>query len=470
MISLNRSMLSDFPARIVVASIVIELLLLAMHLGVYILSSFEAQFPVLPVFLSLGLFWSVLAVTAAVMLCFSRRGLTSTTSADDYLQQLVDLGLLGKLMLITLIGLCLHIFAKHFLTTIRPVSCLFEIRFAWIEVGHDGLPTHVRIASILGHLLTSFAYSGTLLSSWAVVRPPRGANRFRMASYQLGFLTCGVVFSGFIGSRNAMLAFVVTGFFGVLIALSVPRFSWPALFRAAPVFILPVAIGLAFSSAVFSDRMFCDMDTSEGEPSKAAVVQASNTYMSGFYDEFSIRQKSRQPEKSASVATVLEQHCSICGPTFLYINHGVINLAQVMATEHRGDHILFRFAEAIANRLGILELEENPAPTRVFGPGGLPLAGAAFHDYGWQGLVAVAVFLGTVLGIGSRMLASPGFRFGIGLVLVTSCFYTLALSNMFVAPSVISFPFIVFSLSLSFVIFPWLARQSVRMGTSEKPS
>ncbi|GEM_PF-3431928 len=470
MISRHRSMLSGFPSRIVVSSIVIGLLLLALHTGVYLLSSFEAQFPVLPASLSLGLFWSVVAVTAVVILRFSRDRLTSTTSADDYLQQLSDLGLLGKLMLIALTGLCLHIYAKYFLTTIRPVSCLFEIRFAWIEVGHDGLPIHVRIASILGHLLTSFAYAGTLLSSWAVVRPPRGASRFRMASYLLGFLTCGVVFSGFIGSRNAMLAFVVTGFFGVLIALSVSRFSWSALFRAAPVFILPVAIGLAFSSAVFSDRIFCATDAAEGEPSKAAVAKASNTYMSGFYDEFAIKQKSRQSEKSASVASVLERHCSICAPTFLYINHGVINFAQVMATERRGDHILFRFVEAIASRLGIVELEENPAPSRVFGPGGLPLAGAAFHDYGWQGLVAVAVFLGSVLGIGSRMLASPGFRFGIGLVLVTACFYTLALSNMFVAPSVISFPFIVFSLSFSFVLFPWLSRQSVWMGTSEKPS
>ena len=68
-----------------------------------------------------------------------------------------------------------------------------------------------------------------------------------------------------------------------------------------------------------------------------------------------------------------------------------------------------------------------------------------------------------VLGVALMLLRAGGrLRAAFGMTLLVCCFYTLALSSMFIGPNVIAFPFIAFSMFLTIALLPLLPRLRAR--------
>lgn len=69
-----------------------------------------------------------------------------------------------------------------------------------------------------------------------------------------------------------------------------------------------------------------------------------------------------------------------------------------MASDEQGGAILLSFIAAWGKRIGPNTRSEGENRVRVYGPGGITLAGAAYDDYGALGVVLVAAVLGLLFG------------------------------------------------------------------------
>ena len=424
--------------------------LLGLHALIYVVAPFKSIYPMLPVWAALGGFLVVFAVMSRLTL-----GRTQTQLEPPHLFGWLD-GftsdkLLIRLTLISVVGLCFHVFAKYYLTHLRPVHCLFEIRFAWIEVPHSMLPWFVRIASVLGHLLTAFAYFGVFIASLMTIRTyEHTKQRWRHLIYLLVFMLIGTIYAGFIGSRNAMLAYLVMAFAGVVLGLCLQSFTWRKALNAGVITcVLPFLMAAGFSTAVFSNRIFCDANAA---PIAQGVVQLpveKNTqavaaqYLLANCKAFAI-----ECYQDGYGKTVLERfllRCSTCGSTMLYLEHGIINFSQIVAAHSRGDPVLFRFFQTLPTRFGLAYIDEdkNAPDSRVYGPGGTTFAGAAYHDYGISGVLLSALVLGTIYGWMLRLINGKK-ALSLGVWLYVGCFYILMTSNIFVGSNAMPFPFILF--------------------------
>jgi hypothetical protein len=107
------------------------------------------------------------------------------------------------------------------------------------------------------------------------------------------FTLVGALYAGIIGSRNAMLVFLAMSLTVIIMGMATRNqsvdsgYSWRPLVAALQV---PTFSMLAYSSAIFSDRLFCrtpDAPTSlNGQQVLAARIAAF--HMSGNYREFAL--------------------------------------------------------------------------------------------------------------------------------------------------------------------------------------
>lgn len=223
---------------------------------------FTSLHPTAPAMLILVSFLAVFLLCARFVIVQPPRNATAVPSSPDLMGQAFgDCRLRAFLLLVSLAGIALYVWSKYYLIGLRPISCISEIRFAWLAVDRSLLPVHIRLASILGHLLTSFAYLGMLAISYTMGR----SGSVRAVSHsdfalQLFFTLVGALYAGFIGSRNAMLAFLAMTLVGLMLGLASPEGGKKPVrrWRLALVTLAMPLIGMvAFSSAIFSDRLFC---------------------------------------------------------------------------------------------------------------------------------------------------------------------------------------------------------------------
>ena len=153
--------------------------------------------------------------------------------------------------------------------------------------------------------------------------------------------------------------------------------------------------------------------------------------------------------------TIFGQDCEVCLPIGHYLTHGVWNLSQVTATKERGAHEMFAFANHYLSRLGF-QTAATPKK-RIFSAGGIGLAGAAFHDYGWTGVVLVAIAVAMLWRLSIYFLTNQR-TFWLGLVLFPCLLFTMAIQFLFVAPATISFPFT----ALAFLLMWCLPRKAAK--------
>src|SRR3546814_11299812 len=104
--------------------------------------------------------------------------------------------------------------------------------------------------------------------------------------------------------------------------------------------VVPVVGSVGFSSAIFSDRLFCY------EPDalvrlRGAKIPASaiaEFHMTGFYHEFGLIPRTSDGQEEWRESLFVDS-CNICGPTMVYLNHGILNLGRVMARDARGEKL-----------------------------------------------------------------------------------------------------------------------------------
>ncbi len=254
-----------------------------------------------------------------------------------------------------------------------------------------------------------------------------------------------------------MLAFLVMNLVGVIMAMAFDRdryvdalSSWRSLVAAL---IVPFFGMFAFSSMIFSDRLFCAVPDALSKAHDQPVPESKIAafHMAGYYREFSL--KERVPDNDGSWRDVpFISMCSACGSAVVYANHGIFNLSKVIASEERGAPILLGHINSWIRRAGFdLSETSEKVPKRVYGPGGVTLAGAAYHDFGFMGVVAIATILGTLFGQSILWMQSIGLRALAGAWLFCCLFYMLLVSSMFVGFAVLPFPFISFGVGAGFV-------------------
>lgn len=442
-------------------------LILGLHGLLLWAAPFESVYPTAPAISILAIFFSVFFSSAKLMLAIGgRRGGGLLPARGVSLEEVfADTRLQRFLVVFASLGVGLHIWSKYYLTGLHPITCISEIRFAWLAVDRQALPTSVRIGSVLGHLFTSFAYLGILAASFNIsVSAGLKSIKRKDLALQLLFTLAGVLYAGFIGSRNAMLAFLVMSLIGVMLAMGSSAWSergrpWTVL---ATGLLLPFVSSIVFSSVIFSDRLFCYEPEAlvklEGQGLSAKKIAAY--HMTGNYREFALIPRTSDSESNWR-ETLFADRCSICGSTMVYLNHGIFNLSRVLASEARGDPVLFNFFSSLVKRLGLDAVSpKGEGSKRVYGPGGVSLAGAAYHDFGAIGMVSTAMVLGLLFGQAILWIRFTGIRLMVGVWLFSCLFYVLLISNMFVGFSVLPFPFIAFGIGAGFAA--WLVMRGVR--------
>lgn len=408
---------------------------LVLQFGTYNVAPYQTVHPLLPVWVALALFQGIFMLCAWLPL---KHLTTRKPSIAPQISASQDPArALLPLAVISLIGVLCHGYSKYYLTHIRAISCVSEIRFAWLEVSHDALPLYVQIASIAGHLLSSLTYFGVFLSCLHLTLPPTPEDRRRRYFFYLcGFILLGAIYAGFMTSRNCMLAYLIVASAGVLLGLAAaPRPWWHAGQAAVKSLTIPLVVFLAFSSFVFSDRMNCN-GVDEG-------------YFRSNCAAFSLNCEA--PDAVNPAMRILWHDCETCSSFMLYFNHGIINFSQLYANSERGDPVLLAFLQAALNRLR-LETNASDHHERIYGAGGTTLAGAAYHDYGWRGIIACAAVLGLLYGVFISLISASHGRSMLALSGYLIIFYVIAISSLFVGMNVLPFPFICFSCLLSYVM------------------
>ena len=433
------------------------MLLGAVHAGLFALASLRSKSPMLPAFEVTAAFWICFGVVAILALRFfpshtdESGDKVGKVGFEKLIHPMASVRTLSVLLVISAIGLMLHMYSKYALTEIRPVSCLFDIRFAWQEVPHKLQPFAVRLSSMAGHVLTHMALPSLIISGWALssnICAP--ASRPALLGFFISSISIGLIYAGFLGSRNAMLTFLITSAFGVILGLCSKTLSRKSIVRAMALCLVPAILGGMFATAVFSDRMFC-------ESSSVSAEERSIGYLKGFEDEIPVEVVDPVP---GTLKYWVLNACPICNPAILYLNHGMLNLAQVIDTDLRGQPVLAQKIWWVVKRLGLSELEQDDMTpvSRVYGKGGLPLAGSAYHDFGWAGMFGLASLFGLLVGFSLRGLFRSRIEAGVSLVILTCSFYILSMSYMFTATGVMFFPFLLFSTVVVFGLIPLLQR------------
>jgi hypothetical protein len=429
---------------------------------------FTSLYPTAPAILVLVAFLAIFLLCARLMIGRSAHKPSEIPAVPVSQDQVFgDRRLRTFLLLASLVGIALHVWSKYYLTELRPISCFSDIRFAWLEVDRSLLPFHIRLASILGHLLTSFAYLGMLSTSYTISRAESVMAVSRSdISLQLFFTLVGALYAAFIGSRNAMLAFLAMNLVGLMASLGSSTTGEKAVRRwrvALVALVMPIVGMVAFSSAVFSDRIFCSkpdvLVKPKGNDLSAGKVAAN--YMTGYYHEF-VLQARPMDDGGEWRGTLFVKICPVCGPTMVYLNHGIFNLSKTLAGDERGGAILLNFIAEWGKRIGLDIGMEGKAGARVYGPGGITLAGAAYHDYGGLGLTLTAAVLGLLFGKSICWMQSTGVRVLVGVWLFSCLFYVLFLSNMFVGFSVLPFPFIAFGIGTGLLVWMFMSKVPLR--------
>ena len=427
-----------FGWRLLLCLIAFAALLGLGHAAVLGLAEFRSIYDIKPAFGISALFSLCLALSSVIVLA-SYRGQPSEFGINELMQRLVDRGALKLLLILSVVGCIMHIYAKYSVTYIVPISCIFEIRFAWEKVPRDLLPISVKISSVMGHILVSMALPALIISGWKLVTESQNSRQYWVNLWAFGALiVVGIVYAGFMGSRNAMLLFFVVSLFGLILGLCRVGANLRVMGHLALLMLIPLTLSVAFSSAVFLDRMTCNDD--------ATQVQ----YLKGFEDELPVVYVQSDP---GSIRAKIAAGCEICNATFLYLSHGVINLAKVAAVEERGKPALSNSVFWIFSRLGVdIRSSDDHLLKRVYGNGGLPLAGSAYHDYGLIGTIVVAIGLGVMVGFAVLGISGAAGMVGTigGLIFLTCYFYTTALSYMFTATGVMFFPFLAFGCLFGF--------------------
>lgn len=387
----------------------------------------DSLHPETPVWLSVLLFQAVLIAAIWLgSLFIPNRPQLNGLDFSTALEQIP----LGMLLVISALGLVLHLVGKAWLLHAILSDCPTELRSIWMSHDRSLDPVWMRASSMLGYLGAHFAMPGLLICSWRIARSPQARGTW----FSFGvFAVVILIFAGVIVSRMVILTALVIVGLGVLLAVFDTKGLAPKyLLRGTLPVLVFLALAVFFNHQVFKTKIECG-------------TNSSGRYVSTNLDGTDV--VVREAWSEGRLATSIY-------PTLHYLNHAVWNYAMVMNSERRGAPVLMAFAHAYLHRIG-LKLNSSEAGPRVHSRGGVTLPGAAYHDFGYLGLMAVAVFTAALWIVGAYLLMLGGARGLFGLAMIVAAGLNIALSLLFVAPATISYPFTVFAF-LACAIIRWI--------------
>jgi len=425
-----------------------------LHAMAYVLSPYKSIYSGSTTWLIILLF-QVLAVGT---MWFGIRWFAGTTvhlKEYDFFEGFGHAKLLLTLLGISLIGIVLHLLAKYHLLSHTHLGCWGELRGLWLESDSADQPLRQRLSSMGGYILSGFHFPGLFISTAAI---SAGRRPFYYAIFLVAFTLITIVFAGAIVSRSTLLYALIVAYLGAGYgwALAESR-AWGTVLRAGIAVGSIIVIALLFNHVVFSAKIDC------GSGSAARYVEDNAKTMP-------VRDSLQDEKRDAGslinisldqifrpVSKVISEKCTSCIPTLLYLNHGIWNVEMVTSQDKRGDPVLFTFARYWAYRLGLVS-SPPAAGCRVYSAGGVTLPGAAYHDFGWKGVVGAGIALGALLALSIVLICRGGLLLWLGFTTLVAAGAMEALSLLFVAPATLAFPFAIFAFLATALLAVFLTR------------
>jgi len=422
-----------FPVRMFILFLSLIVGVLVVHTVALRYSVLEGRYDTVDAFYYFSMFYGIFLFVLALGVVVMSRNKRSI-DVTPILRTLSTSTFLTDLATIAGVGLVFHIVAKSYVYSIADVTSFSEFREAWMYGDRSQYPLYVRLSSVAGHLLSSFIFPGIFLSS--LIFQYSSKLGYSVARYLVIFMMMLVVYAFGMYSKSTILSGLLLMLLGYILSLAA---CFRGHYKRRRIF-LPFVIALVVTVIVF---VFAT--------EKADTQKESVQYLQGYMDELPIKLKTDVGSKEEVIK------CMSCQHIALYLNHGIWNFAQVLHDGRRGGKVLFRFIHNWIGRFGIVN---TASVVRVYGRGGVTLVGAAFHDYGFLGVVALSVVMAVVLLAGIWLMTKGGFYLFAGLLIYMATGFTIAYSLLFVGPAIMSFPFIMFS---STIVFYFCLRRSAKV-------
>ena len=284
---------------------------------------------------------------------------------------------LWLLILLCFFGGVLNAIDKYLIMQLRPITCIAEIRFAWIDVAAymGRTPVHGAI-SFMGNALSSLLFPLVVILSIPLLNPVI-IDRKSTVSQILVIISLALIYCGSFASRNLAFAFMAISFATVLLFFC----TNPCKIQLRKTLLSSLtilALGLGFVYSISYDRMNCGWDD-EG----AGRLARNQVYLRAFEDEipFTLNYASS------------ETNCPICQLGAMYLSHGVANHIMVFNENKIGKNYLLGFVNSNLNKL--FPLEE--VKVSKYYRGGITMIGAIKHDFNFIGIIVFAPLLAVTL-------------------------------------------------------------------------
>ncbi|WP_126463541.1 hypothetical protein [Sulfuritortus calidifontis] len=421
-----------FP--LIMLGILLVLAVTALHALAWWLAPFHSAHPEAPAWYGILLFQGTLI--GSIWLGFLLVSKRQQPYAFDYAETFRKMPC-HWILAISVSGLVFHLIAKASLFESISLSCFTQLRSAWMAHDRSTDPTWLRMFSMLGYVGAHFTMPGLLICALKITL---GRQYWKTWLSFIGLTMVITIFAGVIVSRTIMVTALTMVCFGVLLALfGKAKLDARRLRTGMLSVVFFMAVVAIFNHQIFKSKIACSATTTEQYV--MANLADTGVTISG------IREDGR-------VAPSFGLHSSIL-PTLHYLNHGIWNYAMILDTRQRGAPVLLAFMSAYLSRLGLMSNPEGNT-TRIYSQGGATLPGASYHDFGYPGLLVVAVFTAAMWVAGVYLLLRGGASSLFGLTLVVGAGLTIVLSLLFVAPATISYPFTIFAFFVC-AIHEWLS-------------
>ncbi len=339
-------------------------------------------------------------------------------------------GFLMVLSIFALMGVGLHWYDKLILNEFHGL-CLAEIRDAWIAaaVARGGAISSWQ--SALGHILSHLSFPITFALIVAGDKLTRG---HRAIFWSVAIFTA-LSYSVIISTRSAVLSFVFCAVLaaGAKVCLKRGEVCDKAKRLLVPLMAILFTAGV-YASAIFVDRMYCDSNPEQ--------------YVQPFFSELNAVSTGKLP--TTDVGRVL----TMFG---IYISHSSWTFETSLASPERSGYVFSTFVWHWLYRLGVIPA--LPPGDRPYAHGMMSLPGSAWYDFQTQGMIAVSLIHGVLIGAAAVFLTSQGFLLTLGRVMYVGVGLITLWSPLAFAPNTLSYPFI----GLAFVCFfggSWFYRRN----------
>lgn len=388
------------------------------HFVAWASAPFESNFPISNAWIVFIFFELVLITILFILIRFVPNQDFGFNNIEQSIS--IDLRLLCGL---ALIGLIFHLIAKSSVLEFSDLSCFSKLRSVWIQYDKTNDPLWRRLLSMMAYILCHLALPAVFITSFKLTQHIKNLrNWFYFALANLLIIGFALV----IVSRMIILTASAVAMSGCFLSWMKSDLTIKKAFaRFSIVILISISLISVSSLLIARDRIQC----------------SGNDPIS--YNSSNLNDMKANWNSSKN----LYEKCNACISILMYFNHGLFNVSQITSTEERGSKELLAFVNHYLMRLGVSEYfnygESINSKSRVFSAGGLGLAGAAFHDYGWIGVFVLAIFLSVLWGFAIFCLQNKFFI--IGFILLPCLFFTFLIQFMFVGPATISFPFMAFA-------------------------